>query len=274
MPELPEVETIKRELRQKIRKKKIVGCSILRTDVIAHPDPSTFCSSIIGEEITDIERKAKYLILQLTNDKQLVFHLRLSGTIVISASGAMPERFTRLVIVLNDRQLLFKEPRVLGRVYLIRGSEVPPNLKGFYSLGCEPIDDDFNFRYLKAKIRHRKARIKSLLLDQTICAGMGNIYSDEALFRAGIRPLRRAHRITDKELERLLRSLKDVINEGIANFGTSVSDYKRTDGQDGSFQEQLFVYGREGEPCRKCGQEIVLRKIGNRGTRYCPRCQT
>lgn len=273
MPELPEVETIKRELRQKICERKIVGCSVLRKDVIAHPSPSSLCESITGEEITGVERKAKYLILQLSNKKQLVFHLRLSGTIVVSTPNAVPEKFTRLVIRLNDCQLFFNEPRVLGRVYLIHDDEVVPNLKGFYRLGCEPISDDFTFKYLKAKIKHRKARIKSLLLDQTICAGMGNIYSDEALFRAGVRPLRRAYRITDQEIHKLSRTLRDVINDGIANFGTSVSDYKRTDGKDGSFQKLLYVYGREGEPCRKCGTEIVLKKIGNRGTRYCPKCQ-
>jgi formamidopyrimidine-DNA glycosylase len=274
VPELPEVETIRRELGSKIRKRKIIGCSVLRKDVIAFPEASGFCPAIIGEEITGIERKAKYLILKLSNNKRLIFHLRLSGTILVSSLNASPDRFTRLVITLNDSQLFFEEPRVLGRVYLIQGDEVPPNLKGFYNLGCEPISGDFDFHYFRAKIKHRKARIKSLLLDQSICAGMGNIYSDEALFRAGIRPLRRAYRITDKEIRKLVKTLKDVINEGIAKFGTSVSDYKRTDGKDGTFQNYLYVYGREDQPCRKCRSKIALKKIGNRGTRYCPKCQT
>ncbi|UCD18837.1 MAG: bifunctional DNA-formamidopyrimidine glycosylase/DNA-(apurinic or apyrimidinic site) lyase [candidate division WOR-3 bacterium] len=274
MPELPEVETIKRELRGKIRGQRIVGCSIQREDIIAHPSAAAFCPSITGEQIIDVKRNAKYLILQLSNNKRLMFHLRLSGTIVVSPPNATPERFTRLAIQLSDYRLFFKEPRALGRVYLIDGNEVVPNLKGFYRLGCEPISDGFTFDYLKAKLKRRKARIKSLLLDQNICAGMGNIYSDEALFRAGIRPMRRANRITDKEIQKLQRMLKDVITDGIANFGTSVSDYKRTDGKEGSFQKVLHVYGREGEPCRKCGSKIVLKKIGNRGTRYCPKCQT
>ena len=273
MPELPEVETIKRELKPQIRNKRIIDCTILRADVIAFPKPASFCKEIIGEKIIDVTRKAKYLILELTNEKSIIIHLRLSGTMALAAIDAEPERFTRLVLRLEDGQLLFKEPRVLGRVYLVKDGETPNNLKGYFNLGCEPIAADFNFAYLRSKIKHRKAAIKSLLLDQNICAGVGNIYSDEALYRAGIRPLRRAHRITKKETVRLIQSLKEVLHEGIANFGTSVSDYKRTDGKDGNFQKFLHVYGREDEPCRKCGTIIKLKKIGNRSTRYCPKCQ-
>jgi formamidopyrimidine-DNA glycosylase len=273
MPELPEVETIRRELHPRIRNKRIVDCKILRADVIAHPEPAAFCRALVGEKIIDVKRQAKYLILQLTNDKLLIFHLRLSGTMALAPLGAEPERFSRLVLKLEDQQLLFKEPRVLGRAYLLKGSEKPRNLKGFFNLGHEPISDDFNAAYLRDKIKHRKARIKNLLLDQNICAGMGNIYSDEALFRAGIRPLRRAYRITNSEISRLIVALRDVIHEGIQNFGTSVADYHRTDGKDGNFQKFLCVYGREGEPCRKCGTKIIVKKIGNRSTRYCPKCQ-
>lgn len=273
MPELPEVETIARELKPKVRGKTINDCIILRPDVIAHPKPAQFCRGVIGEKILNVSRKAKYLILELDSEKRLIFHLRLSGTMVIIPSGAKHHRFSRLVLVLNDCQLLFNEPRVLGRTYLLKPKEILPNLKGFYNLGCEPIADDFTPAYLKVKLKNRKARIKSLLLDQNICAGMGNIYSDEALFRAGIRPMRRANRITNREFEKLTKALRDVITEGIQNFGTSVSDYTRTNGKNGHFQNLLCVYGREGEPCLKCGTKIALTKIGNRGTRYCPKCQ-
>jgi len=273
MPELPEVETIRRELRPRIRSKRIVACRIIRADVIAHPTPEDFCQSITGEKITEVSRKAKYLILELTNAKQLIFHLRLSGTMVLAPLKAPLEKFTRLAFELDDQQLFFNEPRVLGRAYLLKTGEKPGNLKGFFNLGCEPISVDFNAAYLKKKIKHRKAHVKSLLLDQNICAGMGNIYSDEALFRAGIRPMRRAYRITSREMDKLIKALRDVINEGIENFGTSVADYHRTDGKDGKFQNFLCVYGREGEPCCKCGRTIVAKKIGNRSTRYCPKCQ-
>jgi len=273
MPELPEVETIRRELRSTIRRQSIVDCIILRADVIAYPKPAVFCKELIGEKITDVTRRAKYLILELTNKKRLIFHLRLSGTMTVLPKDAKHEKFARLVLVFEEGQLLFNEPRVLGRVYLIKAGETPNNLKGFFNLGCEPISPDFNSDYLRTKIKRRKARIKSLLLDQNICAGVGNIYSDEALFRAGVRPLRRAHRLSHKEISQLQKALRDVLNDGILNFGTSVSDYRRTDGKDGNFQNFLFVYGREGEPCRRCGSKIVLKKLGNRSTRYCPKCQ-
>lgn len=273
MPELPEVETIRRELKPKVRGRKIVDCVILRKDVIAYPEPDQFCRKLIGERIEDVGRKAKYLILELSNDKKLIFHLRLSGTIIVMPLDAEPVRFSRLLLRLTDCLVAFCEPRVLGRVYLLEPGKVPPNLKGFYNLGPEPISSDFDYAYLRGKLKHRKGRVKTLLLDQNVCAGMGNIYSDEALFRAGIRPMRRACRITDAEMKRLARTLKQVITEGIENFGTSVADYHRTDGTDGRFQNYLCVYGRENEPCRKCGTRIVYRKIGNRGTRYCPKCQ-
>jgi formamidopyrimidine-DNA glycosylase len=273
MPELPEVETIRRELRPRVRNRKIVECSVLREDVIAYPEPAQFCRRLIGETIEDVGRKAKYLILELSNGKRLIFHLRLSGTIVVTPLDAAPVRFSRVIIRLTDCLLVFREPRVLGRAYLLGPGDTPPNLKGFYNLGAEPISRDFDYHYLRGKLKHRTARVKTLLLDQDICAGMGNIYSDEALFRAGIRPLRRANRITDAEMKKLAVTLKKVIEEGIQNFGTSVADYHRTDGSDGRFQNFLCVYGRENEPCPECGAKIVYKKIGNRGTRYCPKCQ-
>ncbi|MGB7054839.1 MAG: DNA-formamidopyrimidine glycosylase family protein, partial [bacterium] len=164
MPELPEVETIRRELRPKIRNKRIVGCRILRPDVIAYPKPTSFCAELVGEKITEVTRQAKYLILELTNHKRLIFHLRLSGTMVLAPLRAAPDKFSRLVFKLEDQQLFFNEPRVLGRAYLLKGAEKPNNLKGFFNLGYEPISEDFNAVYLRQKIKHRKARIKSLLL--------------------------------------------------------------------------------------------------------------
>ena len=273
MPELPEVETIRRELKPKIINQKIQDCIILRKDIIALPTPRKFCRSIVNEEITDVTRRAKYLILELTNYKKLIFHLRLSGVISLKSCDTEPERFTRAIIKLQDYQLFFNEPRVLGRIYLIKNDERPEILKGYLNLGYEPISPEFDFNYFRERIRSRKARIKSLLLDQHICAGVGNIYSDEALFHAGIRPLRRAYRLTIEETFKLLLSLKNVLNKAIDNFGTSVSDYKRTDGKDGNFQNFLFVYSNEGKPCRICGTEIILKKIGSRNTRYCPKCQ-
>jgi len=260
LPELPEVETIRRELSRKIINKRILSCSILRKDVIEYPGPASFRKSITGEGITAVIRRAKYLIIELTNQK-------------LKKSGAAPERFTRVIIGLNGLQLFFNEPRVLGRIYLQHRNKRYKTPKGLYTLGYEPISPEFDFNYLRSKIKGRKARIKSLLLDQRICAGVGNIYSDEALFHAGITPLRRADRLTTEEILKLIFSLKDVLNKAIDNFGTSVSDYHRINGKEGNFQKYLYVYSREGEPCRICGTEIALTKISNRSTRFCPKCQ-
>jgi formamidopyrimidine-DNA glycosylase len=273
MPELPEVETIRRELKPRIINQRITKCTVLREDVIEYPSVRAFCQAIVNETILDVIREAKYLILQLTGNKKLIFHLRLSGTLYLRDRDALAERFTRVIIQLERHQLFFREPRVLGRVYLLHGKDKQDAPKGLYTLGREPLSQTFDYEYLRSKIRGRKAPIKSLLLDQTVCAGVGNIYSDEALFHAGIRPLRRARRITTAETEKLIVALREVLQKAVDSFGTSVGDYTRTDGSNGSFQHFLYVYGREGEPCRVCGTNIMVKKIGNRSTRYCPHCQ-
>ncbi|MGB9721526.1 MAG: bifunctional DNA-formamidopyrimidine glycosylase/DNA-(apurinic or apyrimidinic site) lyase [bacterium] len=273
MPELPEVETIKRELKPLIINRRIIGCEVLRKDIIGYPALNEFPQLLIGETILDIQRRAKYLIFVLSNDKRLLFHLRLSGAIIVKNCNAENNRFTRLVIRLDNCQINFDEPRALGRVYCLKNNEQPGVLKGFFKLSYEPISPEYDFLYFKNKIAGRHAMIKSLLLDQRLCAGVGNIYSDEALFHAGIRPTRKANSLKTEELFSLLIALKKVLRTGIDEFGTTVSDYKRTDGKSGNFQKFLFVYDREGKTCKICGRTIALVKIGNRSTRYCPGCQ-
>jgi len=273
MPELPEVETIRRELGPKLVGRKITGCEILRPDIIGHPSAPAFKRGLVGKKIIGVGRRAKYLVIELDHGHKLIIHLRLSGALIFQSISDPPIKYARLVLRLNRRELVFEEPRVLGRAYLVRDGEKPAVLKGFFNLSREPIAGSFDFAYLKQKIKHRRVAIKTLLLDQSICAGIGNIYSDEALFRAGIRPLRRACRLVDKEISRLAKALKEVLLDGIDNFGTTVSDYKRSDGRAGNFQKLLNVYAREDEPCKICGTRIAIRKVGNRSTRYCPKCQ-
>lgn len=282
MPELPEVETIKRELKSEIINQRILNCEILRKDIIAYPEVEKFCKGLINEIVLDVARRAKYLIIVLSNGKRLIFHLRLSGRIFVrektnkkgQKNGLVREsKFIRLIIELEKKWLIFSEPRALGRVYLIKENERPEVLKGFFNLSYEPISPEFDFQYFKDKLKNRKAKIKSILLDQSICAGMGNIYSDEALFHSGIRPTRRANTLKPEEIFKLLMAMKDVLRKGIDEFGTTVSDYKRTNGKSGNFQNFLYVYDREGKDCKVCGTKIVLTKVGNRSTRYCPKCQ-
>ncbi len=273
MPELPEVETIRKELQGRIIGQTVRACTVFREDVIACPPSRTFCKEIQGERILSVGRRAKYLIIQLTHDKQLIVHLRLSGSISIASPESPYERFTRVAFRLDDCQMFFNEPRCLGRLHLVKNENEKHIPKGLCTLGLEPLVQEFDFTYLRNILKDRKAPIKSLLLDQRICAGVGNIYSDEALFRAGIRPLRRAHRITVTETHRLVKTLKDVLAIALKHFGTSVGDYVRTDGATGRFQDLLYVYARENEPCRVCGALIKVKKLGNRSTRYCPKCQ-
>jgi len=273
MPELPEVETIRRELAACIRGAKISQVEVLRSLVVGHPGSAKFAKTLESDEIEAVERQGKYLILCLRGGRKLVFHFRLSGSIVVTPDRT-PQRFARVLFYLSDgRALQFIEPRVLGRIYLVLPGEKPKALTGLFRLGLEPVAPGFTTAHLCAVLAKRKARIKSLLLDQSIASGVGNIYSDEALFRARIRPTRRAHTLKRDEIARLVRTLKDVIREGIENLGTSVKDYYRTDGRTGNFQKMLRVYGREDEPCRLCGTTIKLLKLGNRGSRYCPHCQ-
>lgn len=276
MPELPEVETIRQELLPLVKGKKILSVKVFRSDIIGYPKESEFIKGIKNQKIRDVNRAGKYLLFQLDEDRQLIIHLRLSGRLLlnppIKRGIAIP--YERLRLLLNNRrQLSFVEPRVLGRVYLIKDSKLPKNLNGLATLGLEPIDPNFNSGYLKSKISHRSANIKSLLLDQRITAGVGNIYSDEALFLSGIHPLRSANSLSDNEIKKLASSLRNVIKTGIKSKGTTVSDYLRPDASEGKYQLQAFVFAREGEKCRRCGSIIQKIRIGNRSSRFCPKCQ-
>ena len=290
MPELPEVETIRRELAPSLTGRKILGVRISRPDIVGWPRSgecgvrNAECELkrlITGQRIRQLERRGKYLILRPSRGdspgRLLVIHLRLSGQLLVVPTSTGKLRFERIRFLLSGRRsLVFIEPRVLGRVYLVEEGNLPPVLKGLQNLGLEPIHPRFNARYLQNKVQHRSARIKALLLDQGIAAGVGNIYSDEALFRAGIRPLRRARRITNQEYGRLARALRSVLQDGIRHMGTTMADarYRRPDNRPGEFQKRLMVFDREDSPCKVCGTTIRSCRIGNRTSRYCPKCQT
>ena len=275
MPELPEVETIRRELRPHVVCKKIIKVKILRPDVIGYPSPEKFQKGVINKLIIDLIRKGKYLIFQFNDNKAMIIHLRLSGQLLVRNSNQRTApRFERIRFNLSGKKTLsFVEPRVLGRAYLIPQNEYPAVLTGLKELGLEPIDKKFNFDYLYSKLKGRKAPIKNLLLDQSIAAGVGNIYSDEALFLAKIHPLRRANTLKKNEIKRLTETLREVIKVGIKSKGTTVSDYLRPDGSKGNYQFRSYVFDREGEPCRVCKTTIEFAKIGNRRTRFCSKCQ-
>jgi formamidopyrimidine-DNA glycosylase len=270
MPELPEVETIKNILRQgkgdspSLLGMTIASARLLWDRTLAQPSPREFVSQIIGQQIGDIGRRGKFLHFSLSRDSLLI-HLRMSGDLLIEPAGSPDGAYHRLVLELREGvRLAFSDPRKFGRVWLLGD---PQTILG--ALGPEPFDprltaDDFYQRLIQ---HHRQ--IKPLLLDQAFLAGLGNIYTDEALHMARIHPLQLSDRITPVESARLIESIRTVLQEGIRRNGASIDWVYRG----GDFQNHFRAYQRTGEPCPVCGTPIARIVIGQRGTHYCPQCQ-
>ncbi len=273
MPELPEVETVRRTLQHKLAGLKFTGVKIILPKIIGTPDPGEFKEAITGKKIIKINRRGKYLLFFLSGSYTLVTHLRMTGRLVYSENEEPPPKYTHVVFYLdNGARLYFADMRQFGQMWLVPVSSLD-NLTGYKKLGVEPLDDLFTRDYLKRQLRRRHARIKSLLLDQTFIAGLGNIYTDEALHRAKINPERLATTLTPREIARLYNAIRDVLQEGIENKGTSVRNFVDGNGKAGNHQEHLRVYGQEDKPCPCCGETIVRKKIGGRSSYYCPSCQ-
>lgn len=278
MPELPEVETIRRELEPLLAGRRIRAVEIRRPDIIGWPGPEEFAAGCRGRRIDRLTRLGKYLFLVLDDGRELVIHLRLSGHLEVVGGRAAVLRHERVRLTLTGgRALVLIEPRALGRLYLVRSGCYPPVLAGLARMGLEPVARGFSARYLGGKLAGRRAAVKTLLLDQAVCCGVGNIYSDEALFRAGVRPDRPAGGLRPDEVTRLASALRNVLRSGIRWCGTTLDDgrYRRPDAAAGGFQRHLSVYGRAGEPCRRagCGRTILRIRLANRGSCYCPGCQ-
>jgi len=259
MPELPEVETIVRGLRE-----GIVGSTVEKLQVI-DPRISLPGKEIIGKRIVEVNRKGKYTVLRLEPEGSLIFHLRMSGRL-LRACAEGEGRYSRLVLHLDSGVLRFVNPRRLGTV------EYSPD--GFpHELGVEPLSEEFTVRRLRRILKGCRSPIKVLLLNQRKIAGLGNIYAAEALWRARIDPRRPANTITQKEGRALRSGIVSVLNEAIEHMGTTFSDYRTADGDEGGFQGFLAVYGKEGEICPRCGEGIIRIKQGGRSTYFCPGCQ-
>jgi formamidopyrimidine-DNA glycosylase len=262
MPELPEVETIRREVLPFVRGKTVTGVEIIDHRNIKGMAPAEFQKKMKGQKILDIERKAKYQLFKLASGNYMVVHLGMTGRLLFS-----PDKYVKVIFNLSGgKKLYFSDARLFGKLWFY---ESYPPLK----LGPEPLDKDFTWQKLKALFSKRRTSIKVIMLDQKILSGVGNIYANEALFRAGIDPRRKANRLSDAEYKRLHKALTEVLNEAIRYRGTSDSWYVDAKGQQGSFQHRLKVYGRKGEPCVKCKGKVVRISHGQRGTFFCPRCQ-
>ena len=275
MPELPEVETIRRQLAPRVAGRTIVEAEVLDSLWCAPRPPEEVEHDLRGELIEGLDRRGKYLVISLEGERFLVMHLRMTGNLLWVDAGddASGRPYLRVRLVLDDdHRLLFVDLRRFGTGLVIDGRD---ELEAYFGarLGPEPLDPEFTPAVLAREARGRKAPIKAFLLDQRRIAGVGNIYADEALFRARLHPLRPAGRLRRSELERLHAGIVETLEAGIRWQGASIDRYRDSNGARGSMQKEFLVHLREGEPCVRCGRPVVKLVAAGRGTYICPRCQ-
>ena len=273
MPEMPEVEIIRRYLDTQVAGKTIMNLDIRLPRMIKWPDVEGFRALVTGRTIKSMNRRGKYLLMELDNDSKVVFHLRMTGRLVYEPTGDTSDHHARVIFHLQDgASLVYGDTRTLGTIHGLKPQELGM-LKGLAEMGPEPLSAEFTTEYLYKTANQRKVAIKSFLLNQKYIGGIGNIYADEALFLARIHPLRPANSLTQAECSSLWESVNKVIAAGIADGGTTFRDYQNGEGGNGSHQDHLYVYGRKGEQCRNCGAVIERITVGGRGTHFCPNCQ-
>jgi len=291
LPELPEVETVRRGLEQKLNKFIIKKVEVCRESTVAFPsNKEEFTKGLLNSLIYKWDRRGKYLIAQLKevqnenaqflvenskNNGFLVVHLRMTGYFKFIENSSHPCKHTRIRFFdKNNNELRYIDVRSFGQMWWINKGLSPNKIiKGLGSLGPEPFSKEFDANYLKKVISKRSKSIKAILLDQTIVAGIGNIYADESLYSAGISPFREAQTIKKNELIKLKESIVTVLKKSIGSGGTTFSDFRDLEGENGNFGLQTNVYRRTGRECRKCGNLIERQKITGRSTHWCPRYQ-
>jgi len=270
MPELPEVETIKNELLPHLVNHHITGVTLFWGGIVRQPSAEEFCFRLIGKRITDVRRRGKYLIFNLTSGEALVIHLKMTGSLLLKSASAEPDKFIRAIIHLDkETGLYFRDPRKLGVMWLVGDTN-----SIISKLGPEPLEAGFTPQILVQRLAKRKAPIKALLCDQGFIAGIGNMYADEALFAARIHPLRSGKSLSPDEVEHLYSAIQQVLWSAIGNKGASVDTYFRPGGELGTAHFQFQVAHRiSGKFCPQCGTPIERIPIRNRGTYFCPHCQ-
>ncbi|MDP2860179.1 MAG: DNA-formamidopyrimidine glycosylase [bacterium] len=276
MPELPEVETIARELRKAIINKKITDVIVNNSKVIREPKPEKFIKELKNVKIKNIIRKGKLLIFELSSrqtrlpSKFLTMHLKMTGQLIYPRqSGASPGKATRVSFIFNDGKILdFNDSRLFGELKIVDHWR---NLKFIKELGPEPFDIDA--KKFSVMLEDRKTKIKVLIMDQKFISGIGNLYANEALFRAKIDPRRPANTLSEKEKGLLFKEIKNVLQQAIKYGGSSVDNYVRVSGEKGTYAKFHQIYDRKGEKCFKCGETVQRISLGGRGTYFCPKCQ-
>ncbi|MFC1987947.1 bifunctional DNA-formamidopyrimidine glycosylase/DNA-(apurinic or apyrimidinic site) lyase [Chloroflexota bacterium] len=270
MPELPEVETVRNELLPYIIGRCVTGVTLLWEGIVRQPPAKEFCSRLIGQRLTGIARRGKYLIVGLSSDDLLIIHLKMTGSLLVGPDSSPPPKYTRAIIHLdNSTSIFFRDPRKFGLMRLVKDKN---SIVG--KLGPEPLEDDFTPRVLAQRLAKRKAPIKALLLDQGLIAGIGNMYADEALFEAKIHPLRGGASLSQEEIDHLYTAIQRILRAAIGNKGASVDTYFRPDGTEGTAHFEFKVaHGLGGKTCLVCGTPVKRIVVRNRGTYFCPHCQ-
>jgi formamidopyrimidine-DNA glycosylase len=270
MPELPEVETVRRGLAPLLVGRRVARV-LLRVPALRWPIPADLPTLLAGQSILAIDRRAKYLLLHFNHGRAIV-HLGMSGHLRLVAAGSEPQKHDHLDLEFTDGSCLrFNDPRRFGA--FLWTTDDPLRHPLLAALGPEPLADELDGAWLYRRSRGRRGAVKPFLMDQQIVVGVGNIYASEALFRAGIDPARAAGKIGQERYERLAAAVRAVLGEAIAAGGTTIRDFEGTDGRPGYFARQLQVYGRAGEPCPACRQPIRSVRLGGRSTFFCGRCQ-
>ncbi len=270
MPELPEVETVKNGLIKKVKNKKITKCQVLYEGIIAYPSKEEFIKNIENQTINDIQRRGKFLMFVLDN-YYLISHLRMEGKYFIKKPTEALNKHDHVIFTLNNcEELRYNDTRKFGKMHLVKKDEL--ELTPISKLGLEPWDKSLTEKYLKEKLNKNKA-IKTLLLDQSIITGIGNIYADEILFLSKIHPETKGQNLNKKNREDIIKYTKEVLEKSIALGGTTIHTYTAVDGITGRFQQELLVHGKLNKPCPNCQEKIIKIVVNTRGTYYCPNCQ-
>ncbi|MCE9644271.1 bifunctional DNA-formamidopyrimidine glycosylase/DNA-(apurinic or apyrimidinic site) lyase [Candidatus Parcubacteria bacterium] len=297
MPELPEVESLRRSLE-----KVVLGQTIKRIEVLAPKMVSglgnartatpaktkAFMNGLEKEKILSISRRAKNLIFHFSHGKVMIVHLKMTGQLVYKEKGKkavtgghpielseseLPNKHTRLIFHLGRETLFYNDTRMFGYLLYYKNLEEAERLGHFSNLGVEPLDPAFTLEYFRDALKVRKGTLKKVLMDQKVVTGLGNIYADEVAYEAGVRPTRQIAKVTSAEIEKLYKAIKRTIDAAIHLGGSSVADYLLADGSRGNYAREHKVYGKTGEKCSKCAKKLLTIQLNGRTTVYCPQCQ-
>lgn len=271
MPELPEVETVRRGLTPHWIGRRIQRV-VVREPRLRWPVPAMLADALETRVVRSLDRRGKYLIAVLDSGDRVILHLGMSGRLFVLPASQPVKKHDHVDFVLDDGHLIrMHDPRRFGAVLLWPKEQVSHPL--LENMGPEPFSDGFDGDYLFRRSRGREVSVKNFIMDGHVVVGAGNIYAAESLFRAGIRPTRAAGKLTRADCTRLAATIREVLSDAIARGGTTLRDFFGADGGSGYFQQELFVYGRDGQPCRVCATPIKLLSLGQRASCYCPRCQ-